>query len=245
MGLSADSAYSHIEQTMASILRIRSLPFFAPMTVLAVSCLASLALIEARQLFFQKYQYRFLVWNLFLAVIPLGIAYVAFVYYELRRRKMDVLFLLLLITWLLFFPNAPYIVTDFVHLKAKKGVPIWFDIVLLYSFSWNGLLAGLFSLRIMHLVISDRLNRFIGWLFVLAVLPLASFGIYLGRFQRWNSWDVVDNPRSLLVDSLKLLQTSPSDFHMATILALISLGLLLGYVMLVSVATMRYDKGEP
>ncbi|TGJ98583.1 DUF1361 domain-containing protein [Leptospira langatensis] len=215
------------------------IPFFSQLFTLAISCVLSLVLIHIRILISQKVSYYFLIWNLILAMIPVGVAYFAYIYYEWRNRRIDPLFFLLLTIWLLFFPNAPYIVTDFVHLKPRHSIPIWFDIFLIFSFSWNGFFSGLISLRMMHLILNDKMNVFTGWIFILLVAPVAAFGIYIGRFYRWNSWDIIENPGPLFYDSLKLIQSVLGNKELASILGLTSLGIFLAYALILSVGGMQ------
>lgn len=137
----------------------------------------------------------YLVWNLFLAWIPVGFALLAWRHHESRKK----LFLYSCL-WLLFFPNAPYIVTDLIHLRERPPVPFWFDVVLLQSFICLGLLLGFISLYWMQSLVAHRVGPRMSWLFVLMVVGLTGFGIYLGRVQRWNSWDAVVNPLKLISD---------------------------------------------
>jgi uncharacterized membrane protein len=139
-----------------------------------------------------------LYWNLVLAWVPLGIALLV---YDASRRNASALTLLGGgAVWLLFFPNAPYIVTDLTHLRTFDGAPIWFDTVLACAAAWNGLALGFISLYLMQSVVRRRFGPLNGWFFALAVLAVSSFGIYLGRFERWNSWDLVTRPDALLAD---------------------------------------------
>jgi uncharacterized membrane protein len=139
-----------------------------------------------------------LVWNLFLAWIPFGLALQ--VYEGYRRGAARVYLLLGGVLWLLFFPNAPYIVTDFKWLRDSTGAPIWYDVVLISAGAWAGLLLGFISLYLMQAVVRRALGALNAWLFVLFALVLSSFGIYLGRFQRSNSWDVFVRPRTFAGD---------------------------------------------
>ncbi len=102
--------------------------------------------------------------------------------------------------WLAFFPNAPYIVTDFLHLYPRPGIPIWYDILLLATFAWTGLFLAIISLRTMHNLIKLHLGWLVGWIFAGTALLLGGLGIYLGRFSRFNSWDLVLNPKDVLFD---------------------------------------------
>jgi uncharacterized membrane protein len=153
-------------------------------------------LLLARVVHTGSWRYVFLVWNLFLASIPYFIAS------RLHARQDGVsapALALWLTAWLLFFPNAPYIITDLFHLVPRE-VPLWFDLLLLVSFAWNGLMLGFFSLIDAQEIVSRRFGEAKGWLFSAASIVLCSFGIYLGRYLRWNSWDVLSNPLLLLRD---------------------------------------------
>ena len=140
-----------------------------------------------------------LPWNLFLAWIP----YVASLWAVRLHNAWPGRWWLLLIPgalWLAFFPNAPYILTDFWHLSHRPPVPVWFDLGLLSLFALTGLFLGILSLRAMQRLVEHYLGWLLGWAFVLASLGLCGLGIYLGRFLRWNSWDLVLNPRGVLAD---------------------------------------------
>jgi uncharacterized membrane protein len=140
-------------------------------------------------------EYRNLVWNLALAWVPFVIALA--VYDRHRRGTSPGRLALPALLWLLFLPNAPYLVTDFVYLPQFRGMPVWYDITLLTAFAWLGLLLGFVSLYLMHAVGERLFGAAASWAGVAAVLVLTGFGIYLGRFERWNSWDVLVDPASL------------------------------------------------
>lgn len=135
----------------------------------------------------------FLLWNLFLAWLPLFFALLA------RRNAASRLGRWLWGgLWLLFFPNAPYLLTDLLHLGRAGQIPIWYDMIMLFTFALAGLFLGFASLFWLQDLVAKSWNRLTGWLFVVAVLGLSSFGVYIGRFLRWNSWDILLNPTSLL-----------------------------------------------
>ena len=100
--------------------------------------------------------------------------------------------------WLLFFPNAPYLITDLIHLKAAPDHLIWYDALMSFSFALSGLLTGLYSLLKVHRLVEKIWNSLIAWVTVSGSLVLSSYGVYLGRFGRWNSWDIVTHPFSLV-----------------------------------------------
>jgi uncharacterized membrane protein len=168
---------------------------------LCISSMMSLALLAARIVYTGGFNYRFLAWNLFLAWIPLFAALLVW-RLDQGRRKFWLPVALLSLTWLLFFPNAPYIVTDFQHLTPRQNVPLWFDLVMILSFAWNGLTVGFVSLRIMQQFAQRHTGPIGGWILAIGTLTISGFGIYIGRFLRWNTWDIVTNPHPLLQDIL-------------------------------------------
>lgn len=145
--------------------------------------------------------YGFLVWNLFLAVVP-WLAAVGLERWVARRSAgLSCLVAALLGgVWLLFLPNAPYLITDLVHLRARPPVPLWYDVLMLGSAALTGLLAGAFSLRRVQRAVAASLGSIAGYATVLVALPAAGFGIYLGRFARLNSWDLVLHPGTVLAE---------------------------------------------
>jgi uncharacterized membrane protein len=141
--------------------------------------------------------------------------------------------------WLLFFPNAPYIVTDLVHLKARPPVPFWFDLMLLQLFVWLGVFIGFLSLHRMHELVSHRFDWRVGWVFVLVVVGLTGFGIYLGRFERWNSWDLFLSPLGLLGDIADVIRHPRANKTAIVFPALFGTFFLLAYVMLYALTHWR------
>jgi len=140
----------------------------------------------------------FLIWNLFLAWIPYWIS--LSIEKITRLTGSRVIVGSMLICWLLFFPNAPYIVTDLLHLKSRSPIPKWYDMMVLVSFAWTGLMLGFLSLYEIQLFLKKRLHAKLVWVLTISAIILCAFGIYLGRFLRWNSWDAIINPTSLFQD---------------------------------------------
>ena len=186
------------------------------------------------------YTYMFLIWNLFLAVLPYLVSTLFLLYY--RRIKSLWLIAVILFSWLLLFPNAPYIVTDFFHLEPRARVPYWFDLGLILSFAWNGLMLGFISLYDIQTALSRRFSAFKGWAFSILSLILASFGIYLGRFERFNSWDIITNPVALFIDIADRFIHPFSHPRTMLMTILFSVVLIFGYVTLV--ALFRQGKVE-
>jgi len=168
--------------------------------LLAMASAICITMVIARALYSGNERYSNLVWNLFLAWIPFVLAYLA---YMVRSSRLLILVLIPIFAflWVIFFPNAPYILTDLQHLSdPAANVPIWYDVIMLVWFSWTGMLMGVVSLNLMHEMVKRELNRAAGWSFVVLMSGLTGAGIYVGRFVRLNSWDVLQNPGAAAED---------------------------------------------
>jgi uncharacterized membrane protein len=213
--------------------------------VLAGLMLASafcLALEAGRERHFGAYGFRFLLWNLTLAWIPL---LVALVIYDSYRRGVRVSLLTpAAVVWLLFLPNAPYIVTDFVHLTPTPSTPLWFDAVVISSFAWTGLLLGFASLYLVHAVVRHRFGPRVGWTAALTALALTSVGVYIGRFLQWNSWDLLYRPGQRLAEITPGLERSAALVHASAVTVLLTLGLALTYLAFYALVGLRVDPGR-
>lgn len=144
--------------------------------------------------------YANLVFNLGLAWIPFIAAVLA---YLTRRNRITFWLIMPICTlvWLAFFPNAPYLLTDFQHLAQSGGrAPVWFDVILLIWFAWTGLFLGIASLYLMQEIVTGLSNRWIGWFFAISMTIVSSIGVFLGRFLRWNSWDLLYDPLLIAKD---------------------------------------------
>ncbi len=179
----------------------------------------------------------YLVWNLFLAWIPFIITFKL----NTARNKFSTSKLILFsILWLLFLPNAPYIITDLIHLRLRDNIPLWYDATIIFLFAFHGLLLGIVSSLLIHEVIEKYTSKFIGWIFLIGSFILAGYGIYLGRFLRWNSWDILLNPYSLVVESIQQL-TNPTAIAVTILFSLLMLSSYLLFHQLIHLKTTRYD----
>jgi uncharacterized membrane protein len=179
--------------------------------------------------------YRFLVWNLILAWVPLLFAVAA---YRRARRGGDVFVVLLLVPWLLFFPNAPYLLTDFIHL-GEGPAPLWYDALMLSAFAWTGLLLGFGSLYLVQMIVRRTFGATVAWLAVLGALGLASVGVYVGRFLRFNSWDALLHP--VRVAEVLGDQVSSVPARMAEALLALVAFLFVGYLAAYSLTGLNLD----
>lgn len=169
---------------------------------IVLSSMLAIGIYTGRVLISQSWViYSNLVWNLFLAWIPYLFSIIAAGLHRWFRRQWWLLLFPGAI-WLVFFPNAPYLLTDFLHLGVRPPIPLWYDIGMLATFAWTGLFLATASLRTMQELISFYAGNFISWLFATIALGLGGMGIYLGRFSRWNSWDLVTQPKDILKDIL-------------------------------------------
>jgi len=150
--------------------------------------------------------YNFLIANLFLAWIPFIISYFTYTL-TLNRRWVYIFIPITAFLWLIFFPNAPYILTDFQHLATRaKELPVWYDVMMLIWFAFTGVLLGMVSLFLMQEIVRREFGRWVGWSFVALVTGLSSAGVYVGRFLRWNSWDIFSNPSGMAQYTLQSIQ---------------------------------------
>ncbi len=144
-----------------------------------------------------------LEWNLFLAFIPYFISQWLIGKPSVVSNKW--MFAGIFFTWLMFIPNSFYILTDLFHLQENNNTPMWFDLLLILSFAWNGLLAGILSVRHMEKIIQILMNYKNELLFLFPVMLLNALGIFIGRYLRYNSWDVITNPFHLMMDIFGLI----------------------------------------
>jgi uncharacterized membrane protein len=167
-----------------------------PMFALTFASAACVILVCARMVWMQNPRYAFLIWNLFLAWLPLVFALLAYEKWQ-NVPGHHWHFLGLAAVWLLFFPNAPYIFTDLVHLTTRFASHFWVDLILILLCALTGLVLGFVSLFLMQSVARHMFGTLASWFFVAVVAGLSGFGIYLGRFMRFNSWDIVFKPFEL------------------------------------------------
>lgn len=195
--------------------------------VMAVSSVMSIILLYFRVQWSGNLMFVFLTWNLFLAWVPFLLA---FALSEMNKadasriKKVGVF-----AAWLVFFPNSPYILTDLFHLRLRSEIPLWFDLVLILSFAWNGLLLGYSSLMEIQKVLRTRLSAGIVNFFIAGLLVLCSFGIYLGRYPRYNSWDILTNPITLFSDIFNMVMDPMNNTRMVGVTFFFSVFLMVSY----------------
>jgi uncharacterized membrane protein len=212
--------------------------------ILMVSTLMSVGLLAIRWIAFGHLFYGYMVWDLFLAWVPFWIS-VAIYILHLRGSHNRRLLLSLGAAWLLFYPNAPYLLTEFVHLNRSHDGPWWCDLVVVIGFAWNGLMLGLVSLYCVHEVVRARQGERRGWWMAAIVLGLGSFGISLGRFERFNSWDILHHPLRLTAGILDQF-IHPANYPKSLATAVLLCGFLsLAYLVLWTLVTLKDDHRGP
>lgn len=170
--------------------------------VVMLSCLFSVGMVGLRVAYTGQTLFLFLVWNLFLAYIPYVLS--SFFFKRVGWIESNAKFFFVSIGWLLFIPNSFYIITDLVHLEYRYVVPFWYDLMLILSFVWNGILLGILSVRQMEKIIAAKWQIKTEIYFIYPVMFLNALGVYIGRYLRFNSWDVLTNPFQLAGDIIYL-----------------------------------------
>lgn len=159
----------------------------------------SFMLFMIRALSLKSTNYWYLNWNLLLAWIPLLFA--VLVVKHLRTGPwISWRGILLTALWLAFLPNSFYIATDFIHLQRNSVDSLLLDIVMLLAFTFNGFILGYLSIYTIHKLLLKRVKTMTAHTIIALVFLACSFAIYLGRYLRWNTWDIVINPAGLLFD---------------------------------------------
>lgn len=164
--------------------------------------------------------HRALIWNVFLALLPLLFMYL-FLYASQHKKHMLSIFFL--IAWLLLFPNVPYLMTDFIHISPLsfyelteqgayyiRAILPWLELMHIALGVWFGMMVGYRSLFCFQDWVHKKYGYIYGWIAVFLVSILSGFGVFLGRFPRLNSWDVL-HPASLLLD----IKTNLDSFALA------------------------------
>lgn len=231
-----------METTIKDTLFTRSKKFFPLFGMLVLSTALSVMLLFTRINIIGQPTYVFLLWNLFLAWVPFFLGIVISLLKHRNEVYINVLIWLIVFLWLLFFPNAPYIITDFVHLRSKFAAPVWYDILLIFSFAWNGLILAFSSLYLLQNFIHMKFNKLVSWIFVLVAISLCGFGIYLGRFSGWNSWDLFVYPSFLLGDIKETILNPLANKDSLQVTIVFSVFLGIAYLTLTSFLKIKDEK---
>ncbi|HKQ80013.1 MAG TPA: DUF1361 domain-containing protein [Blastocatellia bacterium] len=214
---------------------------FAVLASMGFATALCLGLLALRAWYYRAYGYSWLGWNLFLAWLPALGAFAAYNlnHWPTRLRWLPIIGISML--WLLFLPNAPYLITDIIHLKPHRVVPLWYDLITLVAFAWTGSFLGLVSLYLMQMLVRKTVGNAASWLFVIAALTLNGFGIYFGRYLRWNSWDVLFRPTRMFSDLMQGLLNPLDYLHTIAFAGLFTLLFGAVYLMLLSFTQLHLE----
>lgn len=173
----------------------QSLSGISKMLILSIAF--TLVLVLIRIIYTNDLSYIFYGWNLFLAIVP-------WLCSSRLQKHTSIGFatILLLALWLLFLPNAPYVITDIFHYELREPIPMWYDLLIVTTGAWNGLLLGIVSLMQVEKFLHNFWSKVWVHGFVFISLMLCGYGVYIGRYSRYNSWDIVTKPHHILLDSL-------------------------------------------
>ena len=223
---------------MANLRSSRQLGVVASLVFASLVCVL---LVVARAAYTLTGAYADLLWNLFLAWLPLLIALLIYRLHGRSSRFGWVLIGICAFFWLLFLPNAPYLLTDIIKLRVRGYVPIWYDLILLISFAWTGTLLGLTSLYLMQQLVRRSVGAAISWIFAVLVVALSGFGVYLGRFPRFNSWDLFTSPQGLLSQVWQQFSDPVANWHAFAFSGLFSLVFISVYLVFVAMTRWPLD----
>lgn len=180
------------------------------------------------------YPTRYLVWNLALAWIPLALAC------GVRVTRSRPARLACAGAWLCFLPNAPYLVTDLVHLQEADR-ELWRHVLQFGFASWTGVVLGLVSLRVVHLEVERRRGAIAGWALVVASVALCAVGVVIGRFQRWNSWDLLTRPTAVATGTLEWVRSPIENVQSSGVAVAIAAFFGLAYLTIWSLGALGRD----
>jgi uncharacterized membrane protein len=207
--------------------------------------LVSVVMARARMAYSGTSDYSTLIWNLCLAWIPFLFASITYVV-SWSRKLLYLVLPVCAFIWLIFFPNAPYILTDFQHLSTNaNNAPLWYDVLMLIWFAWTGLLLGVVSLYFMQELVTNAFGKPTGWLFTIIVTILSSVGIFLGRFYRWNSWDILGDPIPIAHDIWGWLKHPFSNLRAYGFTLLFTFLFLFVYLAMHAFGRMMQEKSSP
>lgn len=203
----------------------------APMLAMSFASCVTVLLVVVRIVMTGHWFYGCLAWNLFLAWLPMVFASLAGEAYD-ERAAQPGRFWGAAAAWLVFFPNAPYIFTDIVHLTTYFYMHFWVDLTLILLCALTGFVVGFVSLYLMQSLVRRMFGRVASWVFIAAVAGLSSLGICIGRFLRFNSWDVLVRPVALYHTIGDVAANAPARHVSGAFMVLFATFFFLGYLML-------------
>lgn len=211
----------------------------APVLALVFATMMCGFLVALRISWTGQVRYKFLLWNLFLAWIPLVFAFIAAHAWHRSQSAKNWQATLSGLGWILFFPNSSYILTDIIHLVGPLHRHFWVDLVLILTCAFTGLMVGFVSLFLMHSLVRRTVGGFLAWVFIAGAAILSGAGVYVGRFLRFNSWDVFVKPVTVL-ESVASWVSNPQAHPSAYFPLLFAAFLFLSYVMFYALTHLQH-----
>ena len=185
----------------------------------------SLFILMIRMKLTGSYYYLFLVWNLFLAFIPFAIS----TYLSFQQKLNNITIIIISMVWLLFLPNAPYIVTDLFHLQYSHPNRIWLDVLTISAFAVTGMYFFYQSLLTMETIFKQKFGKTTSTYITPLLIVLVAFGVYLGRYLRFNSWEIISQPLSIFESITSIIFNPKTHYNALLFTALFALFLAVFY----------------
>jgi len=208
-------------ETLKTLVQTR----FRTLSLISVALTFSVILLMLRMKLNKSFFFLFLIWNVFLAIIP----YTITMYLSTKPNLSTFKLTLWSLVWLAFLPNAPYIVTDLIHIRIGSDSLLWLDILVILSFALSGLLLFYMSILDMQKLVKSKFEKLPIEAISISILFLCGFGVYLGRFLRYNSWGIISQPHLLFLDILDII-VAPFQHYEAWLFTLgFGLFLVVGY----------------
>ena len=184
-------------ETLKILIKTR----FRTLAIVTVALLFSVILLMVRMKLNKSYFFLFLIWNVFLAIIP----YIITMYLNTKPNLSKIKLAFWSLVWLAFLPNAPYIVTDLIHIRLGNNSFLWLDVLVVLSFALSGLLLFFMSIIDMQKLLKSKFKKLPVETVSIVIIFLCGFGVYLGRFLRYNSWEIISQPNYLFEDIVTII----------------------------------------
>ncbi|WP_299118755.1 DUF1361 domain-containing protein [uncultured Winogradskyella sp.] len=182
---------------------------FKTLSLVTIALAFSVIVLIVRMKLNKSFFFLFLIWNVFLAIIP----YTVTMYLDTKSNLSKIKLVFWFLVWLAFLPNAPYIVTDLIHIRIGNDSLLWLDVLVVLSFALSGLFLFYLSILDMQKLISENFKRIPVESVTILVLFLCGFGVYLGRFLRYNSWEIISQPHILISDIIDIVIAPFQNFE--------------------------------
>jgi len=148
--------------------------------VAVILTLVNLAILVTRNIYVGEHVLNFLRSNLFIGSFPtIVIAWLI----DMNYKKMGkVLFWFAVALWVLFYPNAPYMISDLIHNAQSKNPDLLvYDTLIIFSIAMLSVFIGFLSLKVMFRIFIEKYGKRFARAFIAFTLVLSCLGFYMGR----------------------------------------------------------------